>query len=154
MKKISNRDTAIYQMATGSNPPTLQEIGNKFGISRQRVSVIIKSVQASIGEQAKELDKTAYFPIKKHAFYTTANQSHTINCAPGETYSDQIRGIIDYFAKYYDRDLKHLVFQGTKFNILKGGVRISKEQNSIIESAPGKTYSQKMRYIIDFYYPY
>ena len=139
---MNKRNYTIYREAIGGK--TLAQVGQEFGISRQRVSAIVKAVQAELGPDAKDLDRST-FPVKLAGFWVSPSQGRIIDNAPGQNYSQKIRWLID---QYQDGAAIEKTAH-EKYSVKKGGCYISSEQKMKLDNISDNV-SKAIRIIIDY----
>lgn len=93
MEKLE-RNRLIYLMRISDPELTLDDIGKKFGLSRQAVNVIVKREAKKLGKEAIHRPK---FTASLGGFYATQEQVDFIEAMNAKNYSEKLRTIIQFY---------------------------------------------------------
>jgi len=148
---ITKKTMQIYQAAIDPNRPSFSKIGERFGVSKQRVSAIIKQVEQDLGKDAQEITMPPTYPILKNGFRVSQDQADVISETGLTFYSEKIRFLIDFYSTHAEQQPDFTAAQDGNYPRQLGGFYINEEQSAVLDSVPGKNHSRKMRYLIDFY---
>ena len=147
---ISKRDMEIYKLATRGDL-SMVEIAMRHGLTRQSIYTIVDTVQKQLGKKPIVRKKQLY-PFRVNQFFVTEQQHQSIEDVPEKTFSAKMRHIIEFSINHHWQESDNWSdVDDEKYPIREGAFYINRVHKQVLDLAPGKNVSKKLRYIINFY---